>query len=141
MKTKGFTLIELLAVIVILGIVVAIAIPGINSVISNSRKKSVLAEAEILHSAALRKLAEDPNFDFSIINKDNVKQYMETDGKDYDYLHISKVGERLSVGLKKYGFRANSNGKQSSVTNIPPHIALEYNLSLGKAFVNIDNVL
>ena len=34
---KGFTLIELLAVIVIMGILMAIAIPSINLVITNSR--------------------------------------------------------------------------------------------------------
>ena len=35
---KGFTLIELLAVIVIMGILMAIAIPSISLVITNSRK-------------------------------------------------------------------------------------------------------
>ena len=44
---KGFTLIELLAVIVILGIVIAIAIPGINSVINNARKNTFVQTADL----------------------------------------------------------------------------------------------
>ena len=35
---KGFTLVELLAVIVILAIILAIAIPGISNIIDSSKK-------------------------------------------------------------------------------------------------------
>ena len=41
MKKKGFTLIELLAVIVILGLLMAIAIPSVTKYITQSRKKTV----------------------------------------------------------------------------------------------------
>ena len=40
-KSKGFTLIELLAVIVILGLLMAIAIPSVTKYITQSRKKTV----------------------------------------------------------------------------------------------------
>ena len=43
---KGFTLIELLAVIIILGIILAIATPLILNVINNSRKESIRLSAE-----------------------------------------------------------------------------------------------
>ena len=49
---KGLTLVELLAVIVILGIIAAIAVPSIGGIIQNSREKAVIADAQNALSAA-----------------------------------------------------------------------------------------
>ena len=48
---KGLTLVELLAVIVILGIVAAIAVPSIGNIINNSKDKAILADASTVLSA------------------------------------------------------------------------------------------
>ncbi|MGM0920984.1 MAG: type IV pilin protein [Bacillota bacterium] len=51
---RGLTLIELIAVVVILGIIAAIAVPGIGNVIQNSREDAGIAEAaNILNVARL----------------------------------------------------------------------------------------
>ncbi|WP_035186484.1 prepilin-type N-terminal cleavage/methylation domain-containing protein [Alteribacter aurantiacus] len=49
---KGLTLVELLAVIVILGIIAAIAIPAIGGIIDNSKKDAHIANAETVANAA-----------------------------------------------------------------------------------------
>jgi len=51
-EEKGFTLIELLAVIVILAVIAAIAIPLIGSIINKSKKDSDVATARQIYDAS-----------------------------------------------------------------------------------------
>ncbi|WP_423189175.1 competence type IV pilus major pilin ComGC [Alkalibacterium sp. f15] len=51
-REEGFTLVELLAVIVILGIIVAIAVPMIGNVISRAQTGATTAEQELVVDAA-----------------------------------------------------------------------------------------
>lgn len=52
LNEKGFTLIELLAVIVILGVIMLIAIPSVQTIISNSRKNTYVSSAQTLITGA-----------------------------------------------------------------------------------------
>lgn len=53
-NAKGLTLVELLAVIVILGIVAAIAIPAISGTIEKSKKNADAASVKMIQEAAIR---------------------------------------------------------------------------------------
>lgn len=53
-NAKGLTLVELLAVIVILGIVAAIAVPAIGGVITKSKTNADAASVKLIQEAAYR---------------------------------------------------------------------------------------
>ncbi|MEC1742086.1 type IV pilin protein [Schinkia azotoformans] len=58
---KGLTLIELLAVVVILGVIAAIAVPAIGKIIEDSKNKAVVSDAlQIINAAKIAK-ANNPN--------------------------------------------------------------------------------
>ncbi|MFJ8245674.1 type II secretion system protein [Peribacillus asahii] len=66
---KGLTLVELLAVVVILGIIAAIAVPSIAGIIDNSKKDAHIANAEqMIGAARLAVAANDVNFTKSTTN-------------------------------------------------------------------------
>ena len=51
-NNKGVTLTELLIVIVVMGIIAAFSVPAVGSIIENTKKDAVLADALTIESAA-----------------------------------------------------------------------------------------
>lgn len=122
MKTtnkKGFTLIELLAVIVILGIIMAIAIPSMTGYIANSRKDTMLSTAqEFVNSARTLLISENalPSYGEAVVvpvstievDKGGVspytnKNFKEIDGTSY-VLVYNKAPTAAEATSKDYSY-------------------------------------
>jgi type IV pilus assembly protein PilA len=101
---KGLTLIELLAVIVILGIIAAIAVPAIGNVIEKSREKATVAEAlNVISAAKLAQASGVGTADASgniTMAKDQLLDYVKVSKVDYiSVVWTKSTGSYAFVGL------------------------------------------
>ncbi|WP_052144604.1 competence type IV pilus major pilin ComGC [Halalkalibacter okhensis] len=79
---KGLTLVELLAVVVILGIIAAIAVPSIGGIIDNSKKDAHVANATQMINSAKLAVTGDTSLQ-PTVSDENVAIYLQdlvTDG-------------------------------------------------------------
>lgn len=99
---KGLTLLELLAVIVILGIIAAIAIPSIGGIIKNSKDKAHYANAQLIIDATrlyttntspmkseavpITKLVTEGYLDVKPTDPDSKAQYDDTTSVSVNYV-------------------------------------------------------
>lgn len=108
-KEEGFTLVELLAVIVILGIIVAIAIPAVGSVIDRAGTDSEDAETQLIVDAArLYYTSEDPE---TVTDSVDTETLIEK-----GYLEERADGEAQEVTVHRV---KDANGKITYTTDAP----------------------
>lgn len=103
---KGMTLIELLAVVVVLGILAAIAVPAISGTISQTREKADKATAQIIKDAALRYVID------SGFTTDQTDISIQTALVDKGYLSSTGL-TRQSVSASFVTFSADYDDKGS----------------------------
>ena len=63
MKSRGFTLIELLATLTILGIIMAIAVPNVMSILDKNKRTTYLEDAKKLVTQAEYKFRMSQSID------------------------------------------------------------------------------
>ncbi|MEH7332707.1 prepilin-type N-terminal cleavage/methylation domain-containing protein [Neobacillus drentensis] len=121
-EQKGFTLIELLAVIVILGIIAAIAIPAIGNVIDKSDKKATAQEGVTIINAAKLYMAEHPQTGV-VTNLELDKSSGELDSQYLDHVKDDTftvvVNRATTAGTFTYslkGHTANTNYNQATLS-------------------------
>ncbi|PIC67871.1 Tfp assembly type protein [Sporosarcina sp. P21c] len=98
LNQKGLTLVELLAVIVILGIIAAIAVPAIGNIIENTKYNAVKSDALNALSAANLYYAEEPVAKTITVEKLVEGGYLDNNGKLTKGVAVNKATDnKLSI--------------------------------------------
>jgi prepilin-type N-terminal cleavage/methylation domain-containing protein len=99
MKRKGFTLIELLAVIVILAIILAIAVPSISNMISTSTKSAFESDAKMVLKSINYKKLDEQQFDATDVNEETIVTLLGLSNNNYESLGIILVEEEPVITI------------------------------------------
>jgi prepilin-type N-terminal cleavage/methylation domain-containing protein len=136
MKKKGFTLVELLAVIVILAIILAIAVPGISGLIDSARKNAFQDDVKMLIKAIDYKKLESNNFDAASVTEDNLNSTLGLSDSNYSDVVIKIIDGETSaevVGSGKWDnyvacgtYKDMEVVKGTSCTTTSPNVSFAY---------------
>jgi len=91
---KGFTLVELLAVIVILAIVLAIAVPTITGIIANAKKNAFASDANMILKGVDYQLLQDSTYLDDSINKSKLITDLDISAMNYEEITLSYTADK-----------------------------------------------
>lgn len=108
-KDGGFTLLELLAVLVILAVIIAIAVPLIGNILERSKEDATISTAGQIAEAARLYVTTEANGDFTTKNSVDVNDLVTNNyiTKPYD-----GWGNEITAGTVTF----NSDGSLKEVT-------------------------
>ncbi len=138
MNNKGFTLVELLAMLAVLAILMAVAIPNITGILRNQKTSSLKNNAVTMVETAKTKVAKDelinnptkPEeclvFSLNYLNDNDNLEYGPNGGKYDEYESFVIIKKECTGGCKyEYYVRLienNENGKYFYGINTPTNI-------------------
>ena len=114
----GFTLVELIAVLVVLGITLAVAVPNYLNLISDANNAAAMqavseGKARLNHRYALMYLDQDPH----VHELDAIVEGVSKDAGDYELIFtVSKRDKEVKV--KARGIRTGVSGRASGKWSI-----------------------
>ena len=121
MDNRGFTLVELIAVITILGLLLILAVPKVNSIIDDSKKKTFLGEAQSVYRGAKMMALDLANEGtLGIINsKGSIKLDMKGNKLDYCVI-VDEMGNitNITVSNGTYIVVGDNNFMSLDVTSV-----------------------
>ncbi len=107
---RGLTLVELLAVIVILGIIAAIAVPSIGNLIENTKNKATVAEGLQIISSAKLYFVENP--DKKEVSNTDLAPYLDkADGVVFSKVTKDATNGYTLIGHDSYKFGGDATAK------------------------------
>lgn len=131
---KGFTLVELLAVIVVLAIILAIAVPSITGIINGAKKNAFESNAKMIITAIEYKKLEDENFNPEDVTKATMQSLLGISGDNYSQVVVNVIDGKINlqlVGAEKFeGYTASGTREKiivvetGEIDTIPPNVAL-----------------